>query len=259
MLTLQELSMFLDRPKNASMKVVWGPAAFDFWTKLELFKSYLETTEQFLVIEAQQRKKYLKDAEDELTEELRDPRGRFSGLDPDEQWMEYHESLRDVNEGIGEVDEFANILRQSFFTSLYGYWESQLFLLSQSLRCYDPVAIPSRPHKSHYMLNWPEQVLKRVGYPLKFQIWRELNNYRMLRNCILHHEGKLDGDKKGKALNSYINSNPSLSLPKETVVLDKGFCEEVHQTIADFFTQLLDVLEKWGANRSMNSSMGEIS
>lgn len=53
LLTLQELSQFLDRPKNASMKVVWGPAAFDFWTKLELFKSYLETTEQFLVTEAQ--------------------------------------------------------------------------------------------------------------------------------------------------------------------------------------------------------------
>jgi len=84
--------------------------------------------------------------------------------------------------------------------------------------------------------------LKAIGFPLdRSQEWGELDKYRMLRVCIVHKESKPDG----KTLLNYINRKKCLSLQRDEVILDKGFCEETLEVVFKFFDTLLAALENW--------------
>jgi hypothetical protein len=249
-LTLRELELLLHRPKKGQMEILFDPLEFDFPRKMNLFESYLETTESFLKAEARQRGEKLKSEGQVFRQELERLKGGLRTLDDE---YDYWEGMQDLRDEVKQVDEFASILRQSLFTSLYGYWESQLFVLCHSLESYDPFNMPSLCQKSSFTLKNARKFLGRIGFPLDGEVWQEIGNYRILRNCILHHEGKPEGARNEKELKDYICNAPLISVKEGPVVLNQGFCEEVHQTISKFFTELLSVLENWGAKCSSHS------
>lgn len=244
---------------------------FEFWEKMELFEEYLKVTEMFLASEAEKRKRELVAKSEELSraaaedvkraeEDVR--AGRIPFNPP---YSQYHSlnhiifeiyddariELEPFEEQLSLVDEFANILRQSFLTSLYGFLESQLFQLCHALKSYDEKNTPILPDKRQFYLQNVKPFLKQIGFPIGSRLWQEIDNYRMFRNCIVHHEGKPDKTSEGEKLRRYIGNAPLLFLwegeGEERIILKQGFCEETLDMIYMFYEEILIALTKWKA------------
>jgi len=79
----------------------------------------------------------------------------------------------------------------------------------------------------------------RIHFPSDAPEWQEIQNYRMLRNCIVHNQGKMEEGARGQKLREYIARQKNLSLYGDEVYFDKGFCEEAFETIRKFLLLLL--------------------
>ncbi|MDO8886079.1 hypothetical protein [Candidatus Oleimmundimicrobium sp.] len=84
--------------------------------------------------------------------------------------------------------------------------------------------------------------------------WAEIKHYNRIRNFIVHNDGKLDDSKKAEKVEKYIEKSDLLDLEKskingkvvkKTIVLKRGFCEEVLKTIKEFLFQLDDAYLSW--------------
>jgi hypothetical protein len=157
------------------------------------------------------------------------------------------------------IDEFADTMRKSFFVSLYSFWETQLFPLCTSLKCYDDMPSQEKKKKNFGHLNaYP--FLQKIGFRIskvpdgeKKNKWKldgvlkDIDNYRIVRNCIVHNAGYPDEAKDEEKLREYIRDEPLLSLNEdESIQLCQEFCEKTLKTIEKYFDELLEKLAKWG-------------
>jgi hypothetical protein len=75
----------------------------------------------------------------------------------------------------------------------------------------------------------------RVNFPDDAPEWLEIQNYRLLRNCIVHHHSLIDESKKFSELENYITGKRGLVfLIANEIYLEHSFCNEVYHTIKDF-------------------------
>lgn len=219
----------------------------EFESKMLLFELYLLTTENFLETEVQRLEEELKRKE----------------KDVNEPWIEILICREETRSQKEIINKFANILRKSFFISLYGFLESQLFQLCHSLKSYDEKNMPARPEKQRFKSKEAKPFLEKIKFPLDTGIWQDISdNYRRLRNCIIHHAGKPDGTREEKELREYICRVSTLSLRKEEdedaeeIILEQGFCDEVLDTINKFFDRLLIALADWEIT-SLNTKLSK--
>ncbi len=74
-----------------------------------------------------------------------------------------------------------------------------------------------------------------IKFPDDAPEWSELQNYRLLRNCIVHDHSVVGESKQSSALIEYITAKRGqLSLIANEVYLEQFFCDEVYHTIKDF-------------------------
>ena len=80
--------------------------------------------------------------------------------------------------------------------------------------------------------------LHNIDYSLeKSAEWAQIQHLRRLRNCIVHHGGKLDENtEQVRQLRDYVRSETMLSIQDETneIILTKEFCEKVLLTVKRF-------------------------
>jgi len=85
--------------------------------------------------------------------------------------------------------------------------------------------------------------VQRISFSLgKSAEWAKIQNYRILRNCIVHNEGKLNERTNSyDKLKKYVECNPTLSLSKygDEIILDRGFCEEMIDIVERFLLSVL--------------------
>ena len=85
-----------------------------------------------------------------------------------------------------------------------------------------------------------------ISFP-KTPQWKEMEDYRKLRNCVVHNQGYLTPSNDDKYLrDTYIPHHPYLSIQPgiygDEVVFRQGFCESVIDTIRMCFEQLHEVV-----------------
>lgn len=252
MLTVSELKAVLAVPKNELLSYATGtdpenpftlPPPFKFQESLWLFADYLQSMENFLDVEAHK-------LDEEFKHEKEEADKRVS-----EQLREYKEIFHDEYGNLStlayfsdRVDEFANILRKSFFLNLYGFFESQLEQLCHSLENYDNMPQWPTDSKLGSILDLAKPFLKEIGFPLGYRVWQEITHYRRLRNCIVHSEGRIDRFRDETTLRRYIiDRTGSLTFNGNEIVLKKEFCEEALCTVRDDFYRrdLLLALVNW--------------
>ena len=150
------------------------------------------------------------------------------------------------------VDIFPNILRRSFFVTIYSLIEMQLNEICRKQERTKGLPVPLEKVKKP-----PDQSIRRAKEYLvgvaKFRFpecseWDELLKYQKLRNCIVHNEGKLKGMRKQEdkeELKQYIEDSRdflALNSDGDEIIFRKGFCEKVLQMSHGFFTDLFAVL-----------------
>jgi len=141
---------------------------------------------------------------------------------------------------------FSNIVRKSLFLSAYNFLEALLnwgcnfreekWNLNISLNDLNGKGV-NRARK--YLIK-----VMNIGFP-DAPHWQEIQNYNKLRNCIVHNDGKLVGTSDEEVLKKYIENNSYLKIDFGEVFIERGFCENVFETIEKFSKQLDDsILEK---------------
>jgi hypothetical protein len=162
----------------------------------------------------------------------------LSGVETSDDFFDLDESFNSF-----EVDEFINLMRSSFFISLYSYLEAQLNKECQ-LSQQDNTQIKILLNDIHGSgIDRAKTYLVKVldtSFPFdKDLAWKEIQLFGKLRNCIVHADGKV----KDSNLEKYIENHPDLHCEMifgdDIVVLDEGFCEKAIAVISAFLHSLL--------------------
>lgn len=135
---------------------------------------------------------------------------------------------------------FPNILRKSFLVSLYSFLEH--WLLEQ---CYrrkgDNVLIGPSDIRGENAIDRARIFLTkilRIDFPSDRPEWEEIQNIRRLRNCIVHDNGRCNGDKHKKLRDYVARNSPSLSVSDNEVVVSSEYCQRSLRTIGKFIEHL---------------------
>jgi hypothetical protein len=147
---------------------------------------------------------------------------------------------------LDRIADFENTLFSSFFVTIYFYLESEL-----TRHCHDL----AKQHQEMLSLSdiVGNGVQRAVTYLIKVQHiefslgnsreWEKIQNYNILRNCIVHNQGKLDESfEKGsreKLLKFIEKPNSKLQLSNTWCVLNKDFCLEALSTIKTFLHSVI--------------------
>jgi hypothetical protein len=82
------------------------------------------------------------------------------------------------------------------------------------------------------------------------QNWQEINNYRRIRNCIVHNRGLIEGSREEKDLRAYAERKNiidsilvGLIRLQAQIALTEKFCKEVTKSIWAFLRKVLEAYE----------------
>jgi hypothetical protein len=208
---------------------LWERAMLDLGD-MELFRDYLNTLEAF--VEAEREK--CSERMEAFLSNLQSDRVAIASHDQ-QPWEIQGEKM-----WLGMLEGFANILRKSFFVSLYGWLESRLVEECHSRDDNWQAAIPEGNKLKQAVLYLTQSSINFLGESREWG--RVYGRYRPLRNCIVHNEGKLDERCTCRAkLEKYIDREPALTLSPYDgeVMLGADFCVEALDTIRRFFVSVL--------------------
>ncbi len=195
-----------------------------FMTDIMRFKDYINFMEEFLEAEKTQQEENLEKINAEA--------------DPDAL------IVLDRRIWYAQTGEFSGLLRKSFFVSIFSFFENRLIGECRSRRnnkiplIFDDIYAHDELQK---VAKYFTKVLQ-IDFPNNTPQWDAIQNYRIIRNCIVHAQGKLNElknlDDQQKLL-KYLKKNANVVLVKEEIYLKKGFCEEALQDIETFLHLVL--------------------
>jgi hypothetical protein len=156
----------------------------------------------------------------------------------------------------GRVAQLAGFMRASYLVSLYSYLQNKLISECHSRKT-DLISLNVRDIRGRNELDqvtkYFTQVL-RVNFPENAPEWKNIKNYRIIRNCIVHARGRIDELRDNGELNQlqdFVSKQPNVSLirNKDDIIssfksdgelyIHHGFCEEACKTIQAFLIKLL--------------------
>lgn len=156
----------------------------------------------------------------------------------------------------GKIAEFSGFLRNSFFVSLYAYFENKL-IRECRLRKTNFILLDFDDIRGFDVIERVKKYFTKVlrtNFPSNTHEWETIQDYRIIRNCIVHAQGKLEElkDKKDREkLQRFVSKNKNISLFRNEedpihffknngeIHIDKGFCEEACKTVETFLTMVL--------------------
>ncbi len=194
-----------------------------FEYEMNLFELYLQDMEEFLSAEGGK-------AWDRVEAER--------SLHPEEEVIPEAElDWIDRNE---ELDAFTDILRRSFFISLYSFLE---FKITEECRRRKREEIPLELSDiAGGGIDRAEIYFKkvlRVYFPSDTEEWKEIKKYKSLRNCLVHSGGRLDRPRDQKELRKYVESKDTIEIKGNTIRFGNDFCVEACETIKTFLLSAL--------------------
>lgn len=194
------------------------------------FYDYLETIVSFLDSERQKHNESI----DEINEKIMSGEiasSDDSGQMPPELEYDYY--------GLQRVSEFENTLFTSFFVMIYFHLEAEL-----TRHCH---VLEKRSQEKLSLSDIVGSgVQKAMTYLVKvhgigFSVggspeWEKIQSFNLLRNCIVHNQGRLDEafSQREKLLKFVQKPNSKLELADTWCVLNKDFCLDALDTIKAF-------------------------
>jgi hypothetical protein len=172
----------MSKNNNARYKIT--PAmreTMDYWYQksivedMNLYKEYLNTMEKFLKTEALIHVQNI----EQMSDEERFKYYEFGDLYDHAEYDEYR---------IRIVNQFQNILRRSYFVNLFSFLETKLVLICKERKPKD-IVLKISDTTGYNQLDKVKVYITKVlqmRFPTNTQEWQEIQNYRRLRNCIIH-------------------------------------------------------------------------
>ncbi len=143
------------------------------------------------------------------------------------------------------AETFPRILRNSLFVSAYSLLEYEMAVICKWLKKDKQLPISLSDLRG----DTPDQFknyckLACLEFPFNSRPWQEINNYRRIRNCIVHNRGLIKEfqDKDNKGFISYLTKKGVIlqDTNDQEIALTEQFCKEVVKTIADFLNKVVE-------------------
>ena len=203
-----------------------------FETGFSSYYDYLETIVNFLESEKGKHNQSI----DEISQKI-----ESGEIEISDDLNQMPPQLQYDYDRLSSIFEFENTLLSSFFVTIYFHLESELTRHCRSLE-----------KKSQEKLSLSDIVGSGVQRAITYLVkvhridfslgnspeWEKIQNYNILRNCIVHNQGRLDESlEKGhrdKLLKFIQKPNSKLQLEDSWCILNKEFCLEALDTIKEF-------------------------
>jgi hypothetical protein len=215
--------------------ILRGFLAIELHIGFDELERYLEITEE-----------YLQKAKAEFETWLDEESKTLSPEEHDEFNESYEQEYWDY------AETFPRILRSSFFVSAYSLLESKMAIICRQLKKDKQIPISWSDLKGD-TLDQFKIYCKLAGLELLYnsKTWQEIQHYCMLRNCIVHNRGLIQGARQERELQAYANRKNiiedlliGLSIRSQLqIVLKKEFCKDVTKTIWAFLSAVLEAYE----------------
>lgn len=215
--------------------ILRGVLAIEVHSGLDELEGYLKVTEEYL-------QKARSEFNTRLDEELK--------LIPSEERDEFNEFYGELDWNYAEV--FPRIMRSSFFVAAYSLLEHKMDIICMYIQKEQGIPTNWRDSRGSTIDQF-KRYCKRAGLSLTYddQNWQEINNYRIIRNCIVHNRGLIKGVRQERELQAYANRKNiiedlmvGLSIRSQLqIVLTKEYCKDVTKTIWAFLNNVLKAYE----------------
>jgi hypothetical protein len=192
------------------------------------YEEYIETMESFLKAKALQYSTNIRTAiESGNTIDL-DEHGNPSDITEYDQYL------------LGKVNQLQNLLRQSFFASLFSFFEAKLVY-----ECLDrkpdnePLQLSDISGQDELdKVNIYFKKVLGLSFPNDTTEWMEIKNLRRIRNLVVHNKGKVIGKYQTKELLLYIKRSIYLEVIEHEILIKAGFCEHALKIFESFLLML---------------------
>ena len=138
-----------------------------------------------------------------------------------------------------EIPESQRFLRESYLIALMAFLEGRLrWLCNEIAKTSDGVDRPPNEHElgRNTLDKIKEYLTKKAKIPFNFgksAQWQEINNYKKVRDDLVHNGG-IPNKSKG-----YVASTPLLVIKHRQIFIKKGFCEEATEAVSGFLNELV--------------------
>lgn len=225
--------------------ILVGFFAIEMRMGLDELERYLDITE-----------KYLQKAKDDFETQINKEMDKL----PPEERDEFGEFYSDTYWDYAET--FPRILRSSFFVSAYSLLEHKMAMICGWLKKDKQIPISWSDLRGG-TLDQFKLYCKLASLDLTYddQNWQEIQHYSMLRNCIVHNRGLIQGTRQERELYAYAqgknvidNTMVGLSTrPQVQIALTEPFCREVTKNIWALLKKVLDAYELQGKKQKQLS------
>ena len=174
---------------------------------------------------------------DKVNEELK----KVSEL-TDEQKQGFYEYYAEINSHYTE--EFPRILRNSFLATVISLLEFELGVICGRLKTEQAIEGDWRELKGN-LLEKAKRFCKSARLNLTYdaQTWQNINNFYLVRNCIVHNNGFIQGFRYRDKLLPYITQKEITSQENEQeIALTEKFCREVIRIMMAFTDKVWDMV-----------------
>lgn len=208
---------------------------YDF--RFDPIKAYLDKTQE--MIHSQEK---------ELTEKYN-------------KWNEEHRENPEMPEAfdVYEIEilnssEFANILNQSIYMTIYSTFENEFFKLCEWCQHAESLNLgPKDIKEQNYIGQCRKFIVKALNVNLDRLIneWTEIRKYQSIRNLIAHNNGILKGDNID--ILNFINNSDGISIDHESSKIEITsieFLKILIDKLVNFLTAIIEEIIKQKENAS---------
>jgi hypothetical protein len=140
---------------------------------------------------------------------------------------------------------FLEVLWESLFISIYSFFEYELFRLCKKFEQEYENSIKIKEIRG-YIFNQAPIYLKKIvkiDFPDKCTEWEKIGVYKIVRNSIVHRQGRLSDSQKNKnRIEKFIKDNPSLLIELDesnnNIKISKETLFDFIETLREFFEKL---------------------
>jgi hypothetical protein len=126
------------------------------------------------------------------------------------------------------LENLSPLLRSSFLIVLYSLLEYELQLFCRMLKDFEKIPLSRSDLAGSNIEKAKKYIHKIAGYPVCYEeLWAELADFALVRNCIVHNDGYIHNFAKESQLRSMLPKYQEISLEYDKITPNDKYCERM--------------------------------
>ncbi len=126
------------------------------------------------------------------------------------------------------LENLSPLLRSSFLIALYSLLEYELQLYCRILKDFEKIPLSRSDLAGSNIEKAKKYIHTIAGYPIRDEeLWGELADFALVRNCIVHNDGYIHNFAKESQLRSMLRRYQEISLEYDKIIPNEKYCERM--------------------------------